>query len=76
MKYKSHNSLIGMDRKLNYPRFRLWKKPHEKTPSRREITFFPKVSKAAVFGKIAKERRRENFKKWPIFWAKFRRLKK
>ena len=28
-----------MDGKLNYPRFRLCKKPHEITPVRREITF-------------------------------------
>ena len=48
-KYKSYHSLISMDGKLNYPRFHLCKKPHEKTPIRREMTFFAKVSKTAVF---------------------------
>ena len=38
-----------MDGKLNYPRFHLCKKPDEKTPIRREMTFFAKVSKTAVF---------------------------
>ena len=42
-----------MDGKLNYPRFHLCKKPHEKTPIRRELTFFAKVSKTAVFCKMA-----------------------
>ena len=40
-----------MDGKLNYPRFYLCKKPDEKTPIRREMTFFAKVSKTAVFAK-------------------------
>ena len=65
-----------MDRKLNYPRFRLWKKQHEKTPSRREITFFPKVCKTAVFGKIAKGGPRENFQKMADFLGKLRKAKK
>ena len=69
-------SLIGMDGKLNYHRFVLCKKPHEKTAIRREMTLFPKVSKTAVFRKIAKGGPRENFQKWPIFWANFGRLKK
>ena len=43
-----------MDGKLNYPRFHLCKKPDEKTPIRREMTFFAKVSKTAVFCKMAK----------------------
>ena len=43
-----------MDGKLNYPRFHLCKKPHEKTPIRREMTFFAKKSKTAVFCKMAK----------------------
>ena len=38
-----------MDGKLNYPRFHLCKKPDEKTPIRREMTFFAKVSKTAFF---------------------------
>ena len=40
-----------MDGKLHYPRFLLCKKPHKKTPIRREMTIFPKVSKTAVFAK-------------------------
>ena len=43
-----------MDRKLNYSRFELCIKPHEKRPIRREITLFLKVSKMAIFRKIAK----------------------
>ena len=65
-----------MDRKLNYCRFELCKKPHEKRPIRREITLFLKVSKMAIFPKIAKGGRNENFQKSPIFWSKFGRLKK
>ena len=75
-KYKWYHSLIGMDGKLNYHRFVLCKKPHEKNPIRRDMTFFPKVSKTAVFRKIAKGGPRENFQKCPIFWAKFGRLNK
>ena len=65
-----------MDGKLNYPRLQLCKKPHTKTPIRREMTFFPKASKTAVFGKIAKGGPMEIFQKWPIVWATFGRLKK
>ena len=65
-----------MNGKLIYPRLRLCKKPHEKTPIRREMTFFPKVSKTAVFGKIAKGGTRKTFQKWPMLWAKFGRLNK
>ena len=32
-----------------------------------KITFFAKVSKMAIFGKVAKGGKRENFQKWPIF---------
>ena len=55
-----------MDRKLNYCRFELCKKPHEKRLIRREITLFLKVSKMAIFlqngkgrdqGEIFKNRR-------------------
>ena len=56
-----------MDGKLNYPRFYLCKKPDEKTPIRREMTFFAKVSKNAVFCKMANGGPRENVEKWPIF---------
>ena len=59
-----------MDRKLNNPRFALCKKPHNKRPIRREITFFLKVLKMAKGGP------NENFQKWPIFWSNFARLKK
>ena len=65
-----------MDRKLNYCRFELCKKPHEKRPIRREITLFLKVSKMAIFGQIAKGGPKENFKKSPIFWSNFGKLKK
>ena len=65
-----------MDGKLNYPRFHLCKKPHEKTPNRQELTFFAKVLKTAVFCKMAKVGPRENVQKWPIFLANFGRLKK
>ena len=44
----------------------LCKKPHEKRPIRGEITFFAKVPKTAIFGKIAKGGPREIFQKWPI----------
>ena len=43
-----------MDRKLNYCRFELCIKPHEKRHIRRELTLFLKVSKMAIFRKIAK----------------------
>ena len=56
-----------MDWKLNYPRFVLCKKPHEKRPIRGEITFFAKVSKMAIFRKVAKGGPREIFQKSPIF---------
>ena len=56
-----------MDLKLNYPRFVLCKKPHEKRPIRGEITFFAKVSKMAIFRKVAKGGPREIFQKSPIF---------
>ena len=41
-----------MDGKLNYCRFELCKKPHEKRPIRREKTLFLKVSKMAIFRKV------------------------
>ena len=66
-KYKSYHSLISMDGKLNYRRFHLCKNPDEKTPIRGEMTFFAKVSKTAVFCKMAKGRPRQNVQTWPIF---------
>ena len=65
-----------MDRKLNPCRFELSKKLHEKRPIRREITLFLKVSKMAIFRKVAKGGPKENFQKSPIFWSNFGRLKK
>ena len=59
-----------MDGKLNYLRFLLSRN------IRREMTFFPKVSKTAVFGEIAKGGPREHFQKRPIFWGNFGKLKK
>ena len=38
---------MGMDGKLNYLKFGLCKKPHEKRPIRRELSIFPKASKIA-----------------------------
>ena len=52
------------------------KKPHEKIGIRGELTFFAKVSKMAVFGKVAKGGPRENLQKWPIFLVKIRKAKK
>ena len=56
-----------MDRKLNYCRFELCKKPHEKRPIRREITLFLKVSKMAIFRKVAKGGPKENFQNGRFF---------
>ena len=56
-----------MDGKLKYPRFHLCKKPDERAPIRREMTFCAKESKSAVFCKMAKGGPRENVEKWPIF---------
>ena len=44
-----------MDGKLNYCRFVLCKKPHEKQAIRREIAISVKVSKMAIFRKTAKK---------------------
>ena len=65
-----------MDRKLNYCRFELCKKPHEKRPIRREITLFLKVSKMAIFRKVAKGGPKENFQKSPDFLVELRKAKK
>ena len=75
-KYKSYNSLIGMDGKVKYPRFLLCKKLHEKIPIIGGITIFLKVSRTAVYCKTAKGGQKENVQKWPIFCANFARLKK
>ena len=50
-------------------------KPPEKRAIRGEITFFGKVSKMAIFGKVAKGGPRKNFQKWPIFYSNFGTLK-
>ena len=62
-KDKSYDSLISIDGKLRNPRFALCKKPHEKRPIRREITFYLKVSKMAIFRKMAKGGPKEIFQK-------------
>ena len=62
--------------KLNYPGFVLCKKPHEKRPIRGEITFYAKVSKMAIFGKVANGGPRENFKKMADFLVELRKAKK
>ena len=64
---KSYNSLIDMDGKLNDPKFLLCRKLHEKSPIRREMTVFPKVSKTGFFRKIAKGGLRDNFKNGRFF---------
>ena len=75
-KYKPYNSLISMDGKLNYCRFVLCKKPHEKRAIRKEIAMSVKVSKIAIFRKTAKRGPRESFQTWQIFQAKFGRARK
>ena len=56
-----------MDGKLNYCRFVLCKKPHEKRAIRKETAIHVKLSKMAIFRKTAKKGPREIFQKWPIF---------
>ena len=65
-----------MDGKLKYPRFLLCKKPHPKIPMIGDTTIFLKVSRRAVFCKIAKGGQWENFQKCLIFWVNFGKLKK
>ena len=65
-----------MDRKLNYCRFELCKKPHEKRPIRREITLFLKVSKMAIFRKVAKGGPKKKFSKIADFLVELRKAKK
>ena len=75
-KYKPYNSLISMDGELNYCRFVLCKKPHEKRAIRKEIAISVKVSKMKIFRKTAKRGPRKFFQKKPIFLANFGRQKK
>ena len=56
-----------MDGKLNYCRFVLCKKPHEKRAIRREIANSVKGLKMAIFRNTAKGGPRKIFQKWPIF---------
>ena len=42
----------------------------KKRPIRREITFFAKVSKMAIFGKVAKGGPREKFSKMADFFGR------
>ena len=65
--YKPYNSLISMDGKLNYCRFVLCKKKHEKRPIRRAIANSVKALKKAILRKTPKGRPKEIFQKWPIF---------
>ena len=54
----------------------LCKKPHEKRPIRGEITFFAKVSKMAIFRKIAKWGTKGKFSKMADFLVELRKAKK
>ena len=56
-----------MDGKLNYCRFVLCKKPHEKRAIRKEIAISLKMWKMAIFRKTAKRGPREIFQKWMTF---------
>ena len=64
-----------MDGKVNYCRFVLCKKPHEKRAIRREIANSVKGLKMAIFRKTAKRGPREIFQKFLIFEANFGRPK-
>ena len=70
-KQKPYDSLINMDGKLNYCRFVVCKKTHEKRAIRRERAISIKLSKIAIFRKTAKRGPREIFQKWSIFQANF-----
>ena len=74
-KYKPYNSLISMDGKLNYCRFVLCKKPHEKRAIRREIANSVKGLKMASFRKTAK-RDQGKFVKMADFLGKLWKAKK
>ena len=74
-KFKSSLALISMDRKINYQKFVLCKKPSEERPIRGGITCFPKVSKFAIFALFADGGPKENLEKWPIFEVNFPRSK-
>ena len=65
-----------MDGKVNYCRFVLCKKPHEKRAIRRETANSVKGLKMAIFRKTAKRGPREIFQKFLIFEANFGRPKK
>ena len=56
-----------MDGKLNYCRFVLCKKPHEKRAIRREIANSKKGLKMAIFRKTATRGAIEIFPKRPVF---------
>ena len=65
-----------MDGKLNYCRFVLCKKTHEKRAIRREIAISVKVSKMAVFSQNSKEETKGNFSKMADFLGKLWKAKK
>ena len=65
-----------MDGKLNYCRFVLCKKPHEKRPIRRAIANSVKALKMAIFSKNSKEGTKGNFSKMADFLGKIWKAKK
>ena len=54
----------------------LCKKPHEKRPIRGEKIFFAKLSKMAIFRKIAKGGTKGNFSKMADFLVEFPKARK
>ena len=65
-----------MDRKLNYCRFELCKKPHEKRPIRREITLFRKSVENGHFSQSSKGGTKGKFSKIADFLVELRKAKK
>ena len=75
-KYKPYNSLISMDGKLNYYKFVLCKKPHEKRVIRREKAIFCKSVENGDFSQNSKQGTKENFSKMADFLGKLWKAKK
>ena len=75
-KYKPYNSLISMDGKLNYCRFVLCKKPHEKRDIRREIANSVKRVENGDFSQNSKEGTKGNLSKMADFLGKLWKAKK
>ena len=57
-----------MDRNLNYPRFALSKKPHEKRPNTREVTFLSKSIENGHFSRNGKRGTNAKFSKMADFF--------